>query len=120
LDAPPDNITYLPTRNNWLFTSKQKSYRKRTLSEDGYSVYSFPIRGSLDIDDLRCYVVFTQCKLMELVLINTFLKFERLAKLSVCGYAADVVAFVVVVAGPTVWTAGGTHEPFSADSCGQY
>jgi len=35
-------------------------------------------------------------------------------------YDADVVAFVVVVEGPTVRTAGGTHEPFSAASCGQY
>jgi hypothetical protein len=35
-------------------------------------------------------------------------------------YDADAVAFVIVVAGPTVCTAGGTHEPFSAASCGQY
>jgi hypothetical protein len=35
-------------------------------------------------------------------------------------YAADIDAFVVVVAGPIVRTAGGTHEPFSTDSCGQY
>ncbi len=35
-------------------------------------------------------------------------------------YDADIVAFVVVVAGPTVCTAGGTHNSFSADSCGQY
>jgi hypothetical protein len=39
---------------------------------------------------------------MELSLINTFLTLERLAMRSVGGYAADVVAFVVVVAGPTV------------------
>jgi hypothetical protein len=39
---------------------------------------------------------------MVLILINTFLSFERLAMKSVCGYAADDVAFVVVEAGPTV------------------
>ena len=41
-------------------------------------------------------------------------------RLELLDYAADVVVFIVVVAGPTVRTAGGTHEPFSADSCGQY
>jgi hypothetical protein len=35
-------------------------------------------------------------------------------------YDADTIAFVVAVARPTVCTAGGTHEPFSAASCGQY
>jgi hypothetical protein len=46
---------------------------------------------------------FSLCaKLMELVLINTFLTLERLAIKSVCGYAADDVAFVVAEAGPTV------------------
>ena len=35
-------------------------------------------------------------------------------------YDADTAAFAVVAAAPTRWTAGGTHEPFSADSCGQY
>lgn len=34
---------------------------------------------------------------------------------------ADYVVTVVAgVAGPTICTAGGTHEPFKADSCGQY
>ncbi len=32
-------------------------------------------------------------------------------------YVADVFA---MVEGPTVLIAGGTHEPFSAASCGQY